>query len=53
MPPTKNVQADCEESDSPEGTPGVELALQALHVGQEVNDVEVRVVLLGGNASCR
>ena len=41
------------DTDSPEGTPSVELALQALHIGQEVNDVKVRVVLLGGNASCR
>ena len=37
----------------PKGAPCVELTLQALNIGQEVNNVHVRVVLLGGKASCR
>ncbi len=49
----RNLTSRLVDNDSPEGTPSVELALQALHIGQEVNDVKVRVVLLGGNASCR
>ena len=35
-----------------EGAPGVKQALQALHVGQEADDVYVCVVLLCGDASC-
>ncbi len=49
----RNLTSRLVDTDSPEGTPSVELALQALHIGQEVNDVKLRVVLLGGNASCR
>ena len=33
-----------------ECTPGVKLTLKALNVGQEVNDVQVGVVLPGGNS---
>ena len=35
-----------------EGAPRVEEALQALHVGQEVDDVLVREVLAGRNGAC-
>ena len=35
-----------------ERAPGVKQALQALHVGQEADDVDVCVVLLCGDASC-
>ena len=36
----------------PKCTPGVKLALKALHIGQEVDDVHVSKVLLEGNGSC-
>lgn len=37
---------------SPECTPGVELALETLDVGEKVNDVQICEVLPGGNAGC-
>ena len=41
------------QRSSPKSTPGVKLTLQALYVGQKVDDVQVGVVLLGGNSGCR
>jgi len=35
-----------------EDAPGVELALQALHVGREADEVDVGEVLLGGDGRC-
>lgn len=37
----------------PESTPGVKLTLKALYVSQEMDNVHVGVVLLGGNSGCK